>query len=144
MYHVVRIFRLCLLCRRTCSFWEAVTSPQTPQLSWQESFKTQYNTANLDDVLPPQLKDRSKNGTSNALAARHFLFTTDEGFIGLGPLEMQSGDIVCLLFGATPCVLRKLDSGTYRFIRACYIYEIMSGEALVDLPKERIENFVMI
>lgn len=54
-----------------------------------------------------------------------------EGFVGIGPLELQDGDIICVLFGATvPVALRPLHNGFYSYIGDLYCHGIMDGEAL--------------
>lgn len=60
-------------------------------------------------------------------------FTTGLGYIGLGPLVMQPGDVVAVLFGSSsPMVMRPLVSGKdeYELIGYCYVYGIMKGEAV--------------
>ncbi|KAI3335918.1 heterokaryon incompatibility protein-domain-containing protein [Ustulina deusta] len=63
---------------------------------------------------------------------RRVFFTADKAYIGLGPSITQKNDILCILFGgATPMVLRPVGD-LYRFIGECYVYDLMSGEAVRD------------
>jgi hypothetical protein len=58
------------------------------------------------------------------------LFGTQEGYIGIGDVTLQEGDLVCVLFGGkVPFILRPAD-GRYRFVGECYLHGIMLGEAL--------------
>ncbi|KAF9487339.1 hypothetical protein BDN71DRAFT_1478720 [Pleurotus eryngii] len=61
-------------------------------------------------------------------------FVGKGGFVGVGPLEMESGDVVCVLYGAmVPFVLRPINDGEgnqYALIGECYCDGIMDGEAL--------------
>jgi prepilin-type processing-associated H-X9-DG protein len=59
-------------------------------------------------------------------------FLTEEGYIGIGPPLMESGDRVCIVFGCPyPVILRKVenDSG-YRLVGDAYIYGMMQGEMI--------------
>lgn len=82
---------------------------------------------------------------------RRRLMVTDAGRIGLGPRNMQKGDVVCVLFGCSvPVVLRRLDQPQledgggrlFRFIGECYLDGFMDGEAL-ELGKAS-EDFTMM
>ena len=66
-----------------------------------------------------------------AALGRRF-FSTAGGRIGLGPLEMQAGDSVSILYGgSTPYILRKeRDSDIYKLVGESYVHGLMYGEAL--------------
>ena len=58
------------------------------------------------------------------------LFSTEGGFIGLGPPHCNPGDRVCILFGGeVPFVLRPV-GGCYQLVGDAYVHGIMEGEAL--------------
>jgi hypothetical protein len=53
-----------------------------------------------------------------------------DGYIGIGDVMLESGDLVCILFGGNvPFILREV-KGKYQFIGECYVHGIMWGEAL--------------
>lgn len=82
---------------------------------------------------------------SSCLAYKRSFFVTPNGFIGLAPEDTMAGDEILLLFGGrTPYIGRKLPSGRYRFLGACYLLGVLSGEALDDLPPERIDDFTFV
>lgn len=55
-------------------------------------------------------------------------FTTVDHHIGLGPPDLQIGDVVCVLYGCSLCIiLRHIDAG-YNFVGAAYVDGAMSGE----------------
>ena len=57
-------------------------------------------------------------------------FITREGHMGLGPRNMEPGDVVCILLGAqVPFVLRAMNNH-YALLGECYCHGIMDGEAL--------------
>ena len=59
------------------------------------------------------------------------LFTTDNGYAGLGPVLMQEGDVLCLMYGLrVPCLVRKRSMGGFEYVGECYVYGLMHGEAL--------------
>ena len=63
---------------------------------------------------------------------RRYLFMTEEGYIGLGPRAAKAGDRVCVLLGSnSPFLLRPIGNGQYQLVGHCYVYGIMSGEALL-------------
>jgi len=65
-------------------------------------------------------------------------FVSSSGFIGLAPLSAVSGDILCLFLGSrTPFVIRQVE-GHYTLLGECYIYGLMHGEGMEDLPEEKI------
>lgn len=63
-------------------------------------------------------------------------FRTESGLVGLGPNWLQTGDSVCILFGAdVPFVIRPKNGG-YRLIGECYIHDLMRGQAVDKLASE--------
>lgn len=57
-------------------------------------------------------------------------FNTQKGYIGLGPVGSNIGDLVCTLQGFyRPVILRKVDSH-YVLVGQCYVPGIMNGEIL--------------
>jgi hypothetical protein len=67
-----------------------------------------------------------------------------EWLIGLGSRYIESGDLVCILFGCSvPVILRKvtrlyLGNVSYHFVGECFVYEKMDGEALAAMDKTSI------
>ncbi|PKS12987.1 hypothetical protein jhhlp_000328 [Lomentospora prolificans] len=58
-------------------------------------------------------------------------FLGSQGFVGIGPLEMCPGDVICVLFGATlPVVLRPLQGGLHSYVGDVYCHGVMDGEVL--------------
>ncbi|KAH8789969.1 hypothetical protein F5882DRAFT_267251, partial [Hyaloscypha sp. PMI_1271] len=71
-------------------------------------------------------------------------FTTEKGYMGLGPPTLQPGDVICVIFGGiTPFALRKQESDfssssqniRYRLVGECYLHGIMHGEAINELEE---------
>ena len=60
------------------------------------------------------------------------LVVTDSGYIGLVQRSCVVGDSIFILMGSDmPCVLRKLETGTYAFQGEAYVHGIMDGEYLL-------------
>jgi len=62
-------------------------------------------------------------------------FLGAEGFIGVGPLGVRAGDVICVFYGwSFPCVLREVETGgtwgTFELVGEAYCDGIMDGEAL--------------
>ncbi|KAI0205232.1 hypothetical protein F4808DRAFT_410991 [Astrocystis sublimbata] len=104
-----------------------------------------YNT-----LLHKVTADGTADGNSYHLhldaAYNRRIFFTDKAYIGLGPSMTVEGDLLCILFGgATPMILRPLGD-SYRLIGECYVYDLISGEAVRDRRKRggRVENFNLV
>jgi hypothetical protein len=69
-------------------------------------------------------------------------FVTDNGFLGLGPRNMQVGDIVCVLFGGSiPYILRSNDtSGVFKLVGESYVHGIMHGEAIASWKRGLLDK----
>jgi hypothetical protein len=72
------------------------------------------------------------------------LFGTEKGYIGIGDITLEIGDLVCVLIGGkTPFILRPVVGGKYRFIGECYVHGIMFGEALEEgLKREKVFTLI--
>lgn len=72
---------------------------------------------------------------------------TSQGYIGAMPQEVQSGDLVCVLFGCSvPVVLRKRpDSNSYAFVGECYLHGFMDAEAIALHVEGKLaeQNFIL-
>lgn len=63
---------------------------------------------------------------------RRQLFRTDGGLLGNGCEDVEVGDEVWILKGASmPMVLRGLGDGRYRFVGEAYVHGVMHGEGIV-------------
>lgn len=57
-------------------------------------------------------------------------FQTTSRHIGLGPVEIQPGDQICVLFGARlPFPIRKPDKH-WLWVGECFLHGLMNGEAI--------------
>ncbi|RYN17801.1 hypothetical protein AA0113_g12142 [Alternaria arborescens] len=131
---------------RPCKFWDVICKqpaalPQNTTKDMTGSCVGPFQES-WPIALRPGLFDSK---TFKGFTKKRNLFISQDGFLGLGPPRLKMGDIVCLLFGgAMPYALRKLESERYEFLGYCLVYGIMSGEALESMPKDRIENFIMV
>ena len=72
------------------------------------------------------------------------LFTTTSGYVASAGMEVQSGDVLCILFGCfLPLVLRPQNDGTYIIVDAAYVEGIMEGEFLQDRSSYTDTEFVI-
>ena len=70
------------------------------------------------------------------------LFVTQTGYIGLGPLTMQPGDLVCVLLGCSiPMVIRSEAPNRHVLVGECYIHGVMDGEALGPAWESQVQSF---
>lgn len=72
-------------------------------------------------------------------------YYTEKGYIGFGSIDIQKGDVVCLIFGAnSPFVLRKVHEDQYILVGEAYCDGIMDGEFLESNPKGRMFDLTSI
>lgn len=77
----------------------------------------------------------------NLISAQRRLFISSQGYYGLGDESLQTGDVICLLFGGdSPFLSRETDEGRYELVGEAYVHGIMHGEFLVTNPP--IERFI--
>jgi hypothetical protein len=55
-------------------------------------------------------------------------FTTADQHIGLGPPNLQKGDVVCVLYGCSVCIILREASNGYNFVGPAYVDGAMCGE----------------
>ncbi|KAK4122815.1 hypothetical protein N657DRAFT_681786 [Parathielavia appendiculata] len=92
-------------------------------------------------VTLQDLKDISRGGNGNlfldavatACVGRR-LFRTASNMRGVGPIDTQPGDKVCVIYGTpVPFIIRRCDEKQgYTLVGECYIDDIMHGEAVDD------------
>src|SRR5262249_34310553 len=83
---------------------------------------------------------------TSATTNRRF-FLTEQGYMGLGPMNMQVGDVVYILCGGnTPFLLRTAGAKSVPevgereckiLVGDCYVHGIMDGEAM-DTEEETV------
>ncbi|OCK74394.1 HET-domain-containing protein [Lepidopterella palustris CBS 459.81] len=108
-----------------------------------------------DKLVPPQsleseeklieALDRQAALAEGAQYSRRF-FTTEKGYMGIGPSVAQTRDIICVLFGGeVPFVLRPVGNGRYKMVGQCYMHGIMDGEVIRGAIRGqfRYEDFVI-
>lgn len=109
--------------------------------SWEEVDKEASKITTADDRVKHRLLDESL-----PLVANRVVFTTANGYAGLGPQGLKKGDRVCLILGAvTPFIIRekelveKTENGKraevdemFLLVGECYIHGLM-GEEVMNL-----------
>lgn len=64
-------------------------------------------------------------------------FITSQGYVGLGPDDMEVGDVVSIFYGApVPFVLRPVDDGKFKLMGEAYVHGIMDGEFMKEEREE--------
>jgi len=129
---------------RTCSFWDYMKDHPTDTYCKEEAGSTMYALVECLDAIPKGLLLSVDRG-GQYLAVKRSFITTTNGFIGLAPAATEPGDDIVLFFGGrTPYVIRRLQSGGYRFIGSCFLLGVMQGEALCGYPEEQVTDFVLV
>jgi hypothetical protein len=67
-------------------------------------------------------------------------YISKQGYVGLGPISMLPGDVICIFLGAQlPYILRRTETDLYKLIGEGYVHGIMDGEYIERKPRrERI------
>ena len=66
----------------------------------------------------------------NYTSKRRF-FRSSDGYLGLAPLETQTGDALCVLLGCRfPIILRPAANHTWLVVGPCYAHGLMRGETI--------------
>lgn len=116
--------------------WEGSFSGARPWL-WHHLGDTIYKASSVDKAKrwlsssKPYFTDDPRHMFQNALTTnctwRRF-FITAKGYMGVGPLSMQEGDEVVILFGLYPTLVIRpqIDSGQRRYlvVGECYVSKI--------------------
>ncbi|KAK4696274.1 hypothetical protein P7C71_g1628, partial [Lecanoromycetidae sp. Uapishka_2] len=68
------------------------------------------------------------------------IFISQQGYLGLGPIEMQRGDTISIFLGAkTPSIIRSGKDGMYQLVGEAYIHGMMDGQMMeTNLEAENI------
>jgi hypothetical protein len=104
--------------------------------NWTPFLAFQNVVANCLQKREPSIEDRgAENNMLMEMWTRFHnrsFFTTEEGHIGLAPDTAAPGDVLVVLLGLdTPIILRPTTNGCYNVVGTCFVYGLMSSEALL-------------
>ncbi|KAF5974971.1 heterokaryon incompatibility protein [Fusarium coicis] len=60
------------------------------------------------------------------------LFQTTTGYFGLGPLMVESSDLICVFPGVRLPMILRPHGNRFQLVGTCYVYGLMDGEAVGD------------
>lgn len=70
---------------------------------------------------------------------------TERGYLGLGHMTLEVGDIVCVLLGGNlPFILRMQENDEYRLAGKSYVHGLMDSEAMQGTGEKDFKNFVLV
>jgi hypothetical protein len=106
-------------------------------------------SGNPATMMPADKVDRAQELRDSMRAAfvhthrnRRF-FTTEKGYIGLGPEASRVGDLVCVLLGGPlPYILRRSET-SFKLIGESYVHGLMRGEA-IHLEGFKVQRLTLI
>jgi hypothetical protein len=114
------------------AFWRTITL-DCKVIEYHEEITLQNNPRDstrrlgrADKRIPPpsleaeekliEALDKQATWSEGPQCSRRF-FTTEKGYMGIGPPVVQTGDITCVLFGGeVPYVLRPVGNGLYKMV----------------------------
>ena len=152
--------------RRKLSRFGAMKSFEAENGAWlkilhSEPDSTAFNLSRLEtllDEIEEELKQASEPDRlriqrsfyhdyqmeRNLTCGNRQLFLTDEGLLGVSPVDTQVGDQVWVLAGmSTPVVLRTALSGNYIFLGEAYVHGMMHGEATEGVLEENLDDILL-
>ncbi|XXH05736.1 hypothetical protein Hte_012172 [Hypoxylon texense] len=126
---------------RSC-FWRTITANEELRgLAASEGFIAQaleHIEEDSSDAIPPidlRYGQTAFNERFREDATHRRFYATENGYVGLGPSDVKSGDLVVVLLGnVLPLVLRKEDDH-HLVVGETYTHGIMNGEIALDLNK---------
>ncbi|KAE8448242.1 hypothetical protein EG329_009673 [Mollisiaceae sp. DMI_Dod_QoI] len=131
-------------------FWQRVPQDQLLDIFQEELFG---DLGKQDSHMPPTPMSRSIDTAIRSATVRRTFFITEQGYIGLGPAKMRTGDHLFILLGSkSPFILRDAGSRKipsrarsvplgllpltcFEVIGDCYTHGIMDGEAMQEWKK---------
>lgn len=98
---------------------------------WAAIFKAHFDTAppTLDESLAfEEVPYQLVTSLSILVQESAVLFETNEGYIGIGPANVQAGDEICILDGCIGPVILRPAGNQYAFVWRCFVLGLMCGE----------------
>jgi hypothetical protein len=113
--------------------------------TWKTDLVAKKNNRD-EPLLASKLATLSRHSSAvqTACKGRKF-FGTRGGRIGLGPTDLRSGDIVCVLYSGSLLYVLRYEPGSVitRLVGDAYVHGLMSGEALSLENREPDQNFII-
>lgn len=72
------------------------------------------------------------------------IYTTAQGYIGLGPGALRPGDQICLFLGGQVLYVLRHEGGETQFVGETYVHGVMDGEVLSRGSTHDIQEFVLV
>lgn len=93
-----------------------------------ETFSAYYSSYEAEDLLSHHpLWQSFEHSLGQAMYHRR-LFTTCNGYIGIGSRTLRPGDRICVLLGCVVPLIVRPRGNHYELIGECYIHGMMNGE----------------
>ncbi|KAI0805557.1 heterokaryon incompatibility protein-domain-containing protein [Xylaria sp. FL0064] len=113
---------------------------------WQAQYYTNAlfgELAQVGELALTDLTSQERDPIENLIGRK--LIRCDNGYIGIGPAVVTTGDLICVLLGhENPVVLRRQVSNNYTLVGVCYLHGISDGDALLGplLKPWRVQRFL--
>ena len=121
-------------------FFAQVAEPWTNKHGLHKWDKMIHLIIGPNRLKSPSIFDRESYVTqSNRVKNGMRYFHTEKGYIGLGPLNTEVGDLVCVLEGHKAPVLLYGCGSHYHFVGDCDVVGIMNGEVLEAVKRGESE-----
>ncbi|KAH7088261.1 heterokaryon incompatibility protein-domain-containing protein [Paraphoma chrysanthemicola] len=117
------------------------------------AFRSLRQPSELSDPSLEEFKHRYF--TAAPILRNRQFFATSNGYLGNGPSDMRTGDLVCVLInGDVPFVVRQVEDQSgpkwlrkwqnmeYHLIGECYVHKMMDGEIWTE--QTRVEDLVLV
>ncbi|KAF5697604.1 heterokaryon incompatibility protein [Fusarium mundagurra] len=105
-----------------------------PPRSWQEVI---VNITSAEEFWNTYKAGRTDGWEEFLIVSRRnikgtCLFQTTTGYFGLGPLMIESSDLICVFPGVRLPMILRPKGNCFQLVGTCYVYGLMDGEAVGD------------
>jgi hypothetical protein len=116
----------------------------------RQSYVDNFDNMGKNEYRPPTerraLYQRTWEHIVDACSGRHY-FSTEQGRLGLGPLEIKTGDIICVFYGTrTVFVLRpaRENPDEWYFVGDAFVHGLMELDETTESAMGADKDFVII
>lgn len=136
---------------RTLVMDQAITHNSMPVTPAPSEYGRMCETFFTDGVPPEDYMPDASDEVRNAYAQPfnigmgtcmvfHNFFDTDTGYMGLGPFDMQPGDVAVVLIGGAMCFVLRPKGDHYQLLGEAYVQGAMNGQFIIPDDEGNVSN----
>lgn len=100
--------------------------------TWHNSKELRQSSIPIPNIDTINVRSVDFHIMKTSVCTGRRFFTTEKGYLGLGPADARESDMICVLHGGPVPLLLHQNTvhNYYNFIGECFIHGLMNGEAL--------------